>query len=74
MICQDVCPANKEHTAWVMPGGEFSAKETEMILKGVAGNELPSETREKLAKVAMLDDYELLQRNLRVLLEKNQNQ
>lgn len=73
MICQDVCPANKEHTAWIMPGGAFSEEETDIILQGVSGNELPSETREKLGKVAMLDDYELLQRNLRVLLEKKGN-
>jgi epoxyqueuosine reductase len=73
MICQDVCPANKEHTSWIMPGGEFSEEETQMILQGVSGDKLPAQTSKKLEKVAMLDDYELLQRNLRVLLEKEQN-
>lgn len=70
MICQDVCPANKEHTAWIMPGGEFSEEETQMILQGISGDKLPSKTKGKLEKVAMLDDYELLQRNLKVLLTK----
>jgi epoxyqueuosine reductase len=70
MICQDVCPANKEHTAWIMPGGEFSEEETEMILKGASKDKLPAQTSKKLEKVAMLDDFELLQRNLKVLLEK----
>ena len=70
MICQDVCPANREHTAWIMPGGEFSEEETEMILQGVSKDKLPTQTSKKLEKVAMLDDFELLQRNLRVLLKK----
>lgn len=70
MICQDVCPANKDHTTWIMPGGEFSEEETGMILHGVSEDKLPSQTVEKLKKVAMLDSYELLQRNLRVLIEK----
>lgn len=71
MICQDVCPANKEHTAWIMPGGDFSEEETKMILDGVLRDRLPVTTAEKLRKVGMLEDYKLLQRNLSVLIERN---
>lgn len=70
MICQDVCPANKEHVNWLMPGAEFSEEETTMILKGTIQDMLPAETSEKLRNVNMLDSYPLLKRNLRALLER----
>jgi epoxyqueuosine reductase len=69
MICQDVCPANKEHVNWLMPGAEFSEEETDMILSGTALAGLPPETSEKLNKVSMLDSYPLLKRNLGALVE-----
>ncbi|UCG91000.1 MAG: epoxyqueuosine reductase [candidate division WOR-3 bacterium] len=72
MICQDVCPANKDHTAWIMPGGDFSEKETSMILDGVSKDKLPAEISEKLQKVNMLESYDLLQRNLGALIRKKQ--
>ena len=70
MICQDVCPVNKDYTNWIVPGGEFSEEETMMILKGVSKDKLPLETIEKLKKIYMLDSYNLLQRNLGVLIRK----
>jgi len=70
MICQDMCPANKDHTAWIMPGGEFSEEETVMILDGVCKDKLPSRTIEKLKNVCMLEEYDLLRRNLSVLINK----
>jgi epoxyqueuosine reductase len=72
MICQDVCPANKEQISWIMPGGEFSEKETMMILDGASGKELPSMTAAKLQKVNMLDSCDVLGRNLRLLIDKEQ--
>lgn len=70
MVCQDVCPANKDHTSWLMPGEEFHEEETRMILECVSHDSLPKKTSEKLGKVGMLDDCELLKRNLRVLIDK----
>lgn len=70
MICQDACPANKDYTNCIVPEGEFSEEETLMILKGVSKNKLPLETIEKLKKLYMLDDYNLLQRNLGVLISE----
>jgi epoxyqueuosine reductase len=70
MVCQDVCPANKDHTAWVMPGGDFSEEETVMILDGVPEASLPADTAQKLQKVNMLESYDLLQRNLGALIDK----
>lgn len=71
MICQDVCPANKEHTAWIIPGGDFSEEETGMILDGIPREKLPVTAAEKLRKVRMLEEYGLLRRNLRALIERN---
>ncbi len=70
MVCQDVCPVNKDHVSWLMPGAEFSDEETVMILKGVSQDDLPAQTREKLQKVSMLDSRELLKRNLKALIDK----
>ncbi len=71
MRCQDVCPANKDYTEYIVPGGEFSEEETLMILKGVSKDKLSLETIEKLKKLCLLDDYNILQRNLEVLIRKN---
>jgi epoxyqueuosine reductase len=72
MICQDVCPANKEHTVWIMPGGDFSEEETALILDGAVLNSLPSRTVEKLERVYMLESYDLLQRNLGALIRSQE--
>jgi len=42
-----------------------------MILKGVLKDKLPLETIEKLKKLSMLGVYDLLQRNLGVLISKD---
>lgn len=73
MICQDVCPVNKDYTNWIVPRGEFSEEETLLILKGTSINKFPYETIEKLKKLYLLDSYSLLQRNLRVLISKIEN-
>jgi len=71
MICQDVCPVNKDYTKYIIPGGEFSEEETLMMIKGVSKDKLSLETIEKLKKLCLLDDYNILQRNLEVLIRKN---
>jgi epoxyqueuosine reductase len=71
MRCQDVCPVNKDYTKYIVPGGEFSEEETLKILKGISKDKLPLETIEKLKKLCLLDEYNLLQRNLEVLIRKN---
>lgn len=68
MICQDVCPANKKFTQWIIPGDEFSDDETEMILTGVPKSQLPRETIKKLENLELIDGFDLLGRNLGVLV------
>ncbi len=70
MICQDICPANKEQSTRIEEGETFTPAETQMILDGIARDKLPDPTIEKLKKIYMFDDYHLLQRNLGVLINK----
>jgi epoxyqueuosine reductase len=69
MRCQDACPANKDQVSWVIPGTEFYEHETTLIVMNVPVADLPGKTVEKLKAIHMLDDYEVLGRNLRALME-----
>jgi epoxyqueuosine reductase len=69
MICQKVCPANKDVVKWIEAGASFDDEETELILKGVSEERLPREASEKLKKQGMMRYYDVLGRNLRVLIE-----
>jgi epoxyqueuosine reductase len=44
MICQKVCPANKEVLKWTESGATFDNEETDLILNGVSEDPLPRET------------------------------
>ncbi|UCE17998.1 MAG: epoxyqueuosine reductase [Gemmatimonadota bacterium] len=74
MICQDVCPMNRHFVTWTIEDGEFSEDETSMILRGVPSTELPAVTREKLNTLDLLEEYESLGRNLRVLINGPQEE
>ncbi|UCE19271.1 MAG: epoxyqueuosine reductase [Gemmatimonadota bacterium] len=68
MICQDICPANRKFTDWIDGGEAFTEEETMMIWDGIPLDKLPRVMAEKLGKLNMIDDYGLLRRNLRVLI------
>ena len=70
MICQKVCPANKDIVKWVEAATTFDCKDTDLILKGIADDKLPPETQEKLIRLGMMEYYDVLARNLKVLIEK----
>lgn len=69
MICQDVCPANRENLDWLEGDVEFSEEETALILEGTPPEDLPAGTVENLRVADLLEMYEILPRNLRVLLD-----
>lgn len=69
--CQKVCPANKKVINWTEQGPEFSEEETKLILNVKDIDQLPVETKEKIEKYDLLNYYEVLPRNLSVLLKKN---
>jgi epoxyqueuosine reductase len=71
MICQKVCPANKEFVKWIEAGATFSIAETDLILNGASEQRLPRETIEKLKKLGIMEYSNVLPRNLRALIEKS---
>ena len=70
MICQKVCPANKDVAKWIEAGATFDREETALILDDVSDDRLPRKTFKKLKKLDMMEYYDVLERNLRVLIEQ----
>ncbi|MFX0046131.1 MAG: 4Fe-4S double cluster binding domain-containing protein [Candidatus Hermodarchaeota archaeon] len=70
MECQLCCPVNKEFFQWYEQSEQFTSKETESILRGVPRNQLPDSVIKKLENIYLLDDMELIPRNLSVLLSR----
>ncbi len=70
MICQKVCPANKDVAKWIDAGAAFDREETALILSAVSDDRLPHETFAKLKKMDMMEYYDVLGRNLRTLIEQ----
>ena len=70
MICQKVCPANKDVVKWIEAGSTFDREETDLILNGVSKERLPPETLEKIKGLDIRSYYDVLGRNLKALIEK----
>ncbi len=70
MICQKVCPQNKEFTQWIGEEEEFSEEETTLLLRGVLQDNLPAATLRKLEQLSLLDYFNSLPRNLGVFFRK----
>jgi hypothetical protein len=69
MICQKVCPANKDVVKWIEAGATFDNEETDLILNGVAKERLSPKTFEKLKGLDTMRYYDVLARNLKALIE-----
>ena len=70
MHCQRVCPADRDVRQRVVERGEFSEEETAAILDAVPVDRLPETAKTTLSDLGLLEDYELLPRNLSVLLRR----
>ena len=68
MLCQRVCPEDKEFWGWVEGREEFSEEETVLLLQGGPQDCLAKETIDKLERLDILGDLELLPRNLGAFL------
>ena len=69
MRCQLVCPVNKKNPYNIKNSIIFSNSETDMILSRMPLNKLPKSLYLKLETINFLEDYNLLARNLDVLLK-----
>lgn len=68
--CQIVCPSNKRYIKNVDDIIEFDELETRKILGKTPLEELSEATYKKLEEISFIEDYDLLARNLKVLINK----
>jgi len=68
MACQKFCPQNRPFLGWVEEKEGFSEEETELLLQGTELKKLPAQTHKKLAQLDIIEYYEILPRNLSLLL------
>ncbi len=73
-VCQQVCPMNRSLFDSTAAGAEFSENETEAILSGVPFEQLDQSTCDKLRYFHLVPYYQILPRNLRLLLDKYEGQ
>jgi epoxyqueuosine reductase len=66
MTCQRVCPENEAFLDQFASEVVFSREETSILLNGTAIDQIPPETVQKLEQIDMLDDLQLIPRNLGV--------
>ncbi|MDZ7261477.1 MAG: FeS-binding protein [candidate division KSB1 bacterium] len=69
LYCQQVCPQNKNFLPWIEKREEFSEEETRLLLEGTPRHQLPADIVRKLEQLDLMEYFEVLPRNLGVLLE-----
>jgi epoxyqueuosine reductase len=72
MLCQRVCPQNKEVIQWTGEEEEFSEKETALMLKGEPHDKLSGTTLRKLERLGLADYLDNLPRNLGIFFKKRE--
>lgn len=65
MKCQHYCPVNKDVCSWTQQFAEFTAEETELLLRGTPKNEIPPSLIAKFENTDLLEEPADLARNLR---------
>jgi epoxyqueuosine reductase len=70
MLCQLICPENKNVRNWIEDRVTFTEEETNKLLECVPKYQLPDEMRIKLNSLEINEGYLMLCRNLSVLLQK----
>lgn len=69
MKCQLICPINKNHiNGNIVDSAEFDDLETRMLLAKTPLAEQPEATYRKLESIGYVEDYDLLARNLSVMI------
>lgn len=68
MRCQSVCPENRAVRDRYEDRGEFSERETALLLERIPRERLPAETAAKLASLEINEDHRQLCRNLAAVI------
>ena len=70
--CKLVCPVNKKQLKNIVNGPVFTEAETELLLRRPSKDDVPEDTRKKIEATGVDYSYEVLGRNLDLLI-KNQS-
>ena len=70
--CKEICPVNKNQLKNIVDGPVFTEAETELLLTRPAKDDVPEATQKKVAATGVDYSYEVLGRNLDLLV-KSQN-
>jgi epoxyqueuosine reductase len=73
MSCQIACPVKRQQIDQIVAGPRFTEVETSLLLQGTPVDRLPTDTRSKVTGIAMDDSEEILARNLRLIIGKNES-
>ena len=73
MYCQKICPANRQFKNLVEHRVDFSENETEYILNS-EHKQMKTSIKKKLETIGLLEDFEVLQRNLKLLIRHDKQQ
>jgi len=73
MVCQKVCPVDKDFRRWVVDGPVFTEAETTAVLQGNSSDHWPQSAIEKFEGLDMIEYANVLGRNLKFLAEKKVN-
>jgi len=68
MLCQNICPIDKDFKNWIEKGPTFTEEETRILLNSPEIDSLTNELKEKLEKSELLNYLELFPRNLQIFL------
>jgi epoxyqueuosine reductase len=70
LLCQRLCPENKDMREWVVDGVEFSQEETALLLERVPADQLPAAMVDKMKRQHLDAYFGRLPRNLEALLQQ----
>jgi epoxyqueuosine reductase len=73
MVCQQVCPANRDFIGRTREGPTFDNEETALLLGGAAEDNLPRKTLDKLERLGMMEYINVIGRNLKPVLREKEN-
>lgn len=71
LICQRVCPMNRDHVDHFIDSISFTEKETSMLLDGEPINTFTKEAQSKIYMLGLDALYDAISRNLKILFECN---
>lgn len=70
MRCQSACPENRAVRDWFEDRGEFSERETALLLEQTPLEGLPAETAARLRSLELNEEHRQLCRNLAMVIER----